>query len=80
MRIALLGDIAFFGKYSVEENPGVYDYFREVAEYLRGFDHVVGNLKRPSRSRGRARTAPSPPTSAPIPPTSLSCSSWGSTW
>jgi gamma-polyglutamate biosynthesis protein CapA len=52
MRIALLGDIAFFGKYSVEENPGVYDYFREVAEYLRGFDHVVGNLETPLAEPG----------------------------
>ncbi len=47
MKIALLGDIAFFGKYSVEGNPSVRDYFRGVAAYLRGFDHVVGNLETP---------------------------------
>lgn len=47
MKIALLGDIAFFGKYSVGGNSRVRHYFREAAEYLEGFDHVVGNLETP---------------------------------
>lgn len=47
MRIALLGDIAFFGKYSIGGNPRVLDYFRDAAVYLKGFDHVVGNLETP---------------------------------
>lgn len=53
MRIALLGDIAFYGKYSVEGNASVHDYFRDAAEYLRGFDHVVGNLETPFSEGGR---------------------------
>ena len=47
MRIALLGDIALFGKMSVNENPNVAAYFSEIAEYLKGFDYVVGNLETP---------------------------------
>lgn len=47
MKIALLGDIALFGKYSVDGNPRVRDYFRGAAEYLKTFDHVVGNLETP---------------------------------
>ena len=38
MRIALLGDMAFFGRMSVKENPDAGAYFSEVADYLRGFD------------------------------------------
>lgn len=47
MKIALLGDIALFGKYSIDGNPRVRDYFRDAAEYLKTFDHVVGNLETP---------------------------------
>jgi poly-gamma-glutamate synthesis protein (capsule biosynthesis protein) len=47
MKVALLGDMAFYGKYSVDAGPGVFRYFDEVREYLAGFDHVVGNLETP---------------------------------
>lgn len=47
MKIALLGDIALFGKMSVNENPNVAAYFSEIADYLKGFDYVVGNLETP---------------------------------
>lgn len=47
MKIALLGDIALFGRLSVNENPNVEDYFSEIADYLNGFDYVVGNLETP---------------------------------
>ena len=47
MRIALLGDIALFGKMSVNENPNVAAYFSEIADYLKEFDYVVGNLETP---------------------------------
>lgn len=47
MKIALLGDIAFFGKNSVENNPNVFNYFEDVATILKGFDHVIGNLETP---------------------------------
>ena len=47
MKIALLGDIALFGKMSVKENPKLNDYFAEVSEHLKSFDYVVGNLETP---------------------------------
>lgn len=46
MRIALLGDIALYGKYSIS-NSEVYSYFRDVATKLKEFDYVVGNLETP---------------------------------
>lgn len=47
MKIALLGDIALFGKMSVTENAHVSDCFSVVADYLKDFDYVVGNLETP---------------------------------
>lgn len=47
MKIALLGDVAFFGKNSVENNSDVFSYFEKVAAVLKDFDHVVGNLETP---------------------------------
>jgi len=47
MKIALLGDIAFFGKFDINQNPKIKDYFKEVGEYLSQFDYVVGNLETP---------------------------------
>jgi poly-gamma-glutamate synthesis protein (capsule biosynthesis protein) len=47
MRIALIGDIALFGKMSLKNNPGIMDYFTDVANYLSHFDYVVGNLETP---------------------------------
>lgn len=41
MRIALLGDIALFGECTDSA------YFKEIGEYLSGFDYVVGNLETP---------------------------------
>lgn len=41
MKIALLGDIALFGRCLT---PG---YFDEIGKYLAGFDYVVGNLETP---------------------------------
>lgn len=47
MKIALLGDIAFFGKHDLTKNPSAKEYFAKVAEYLKGFDVVVGNFETP---------------------------------
>lgn len=48
MKIALLGDMAFFGKYSLKNDPQtVRDYFGEAARFLKEFDVVVGNLETP---------------------------------
>ena len=46
MRIALLGDIALYGKYSMK-NKNIYNYFSEVSKFLGEFDFVVGNLETP---------------------------------
>lgn len=46
MKIALLGDIAFYGKYSTA-NRNIYEYFSDVANILKEFDHVIGNLETP---------------------------------
>lgn len=53
MKIAFLGDIAFFGKYSLS-NKSIYNYFREMSVLLKGYDHVVGNLEVPFIDDGRA--------------------------
>lgn len=50
MKVALLGDMAFYGKYSMK-NENVYDYFSDVAKFLSDFDLVVGNLETPLCSR-----------------------------
>ncbi len=47
MKIALLGDIAFYGKYSIDGNEDVFSYFKSVSDYLKDFDFVVGNLETP---------------------------------
>lgn len=46
MKIALLGDIALYGKYS-SKNNNVMDYFSDASRLLREFDYVVGNLETP---------------------------------
>lgn len=46
MRVALLGDIGLFGKYTLE-NKNIFNYFREVSDYLKEIDVVVGNLETP---------------------------------
>lgn len=47
MRIALLGDIALFGKMSMLGNNNWRDYFSEVSDVLSQMDYVVGNLETP---------------------------------
>lgn len=47
MKIALLGDIALFGTYSVNENGTILEKLDEISEYLACFDCVVGNLETP---------------------------------
>ena len=53
MKIALLGDMAFFGKMSLNENSRVEDFFSDVADYLKGFDYVIGNLETPFSEKKR---------------------------
>lgn len=47
MRIALLGDIAFFGSYSISCNSQLRGNLKDISDYLVGFDYVVGNLETP---------------------------------
>lgn len=47
MNLALLGDIALFGKMSIRGNPSINDHLSEIADYLKEFDYVVGNLETP---------------------------------
>ena len=46
MKIALLGDTAFFGK-NTTNNHGVFDYFKDIREKLKEYDDVVVNLETP---------------------------------
>ncbi len=46
MKLALLGDIAFFGKYSTD-NSKIYEYFSELSLELKKYDFVIGNLETP---------------------------------
>lgn len=52
MKIALLGDIAFYGVYSLE-NESVFHYFEDIAKILRQYDYVIGNLETPFVDNGR---------------------------
>ncbi|MFW2342857.1 CapA family protein [Brevundimonas sp.] len=47
MKIALLGDIAPFGRCCVRERPNLLSELDKVAEALRGHDVVIGNLETP---------------------------------
>lgn len=53
MKIALLGDIAFFGKFDILKNRSIKEYFAQVSDYLSGFDYVIGNLETPLISDSR---------------------------
>ena len=47
MRIALLGDIALFGRLSYKNSKDLNYYFEDVASFLGTMDYVVGNLETP---------------------------------
>ena len=47
MKIALLGDIAFFGRFSKQNNTNLEDYFKKISQRLATYDLVVGNLETP---------------------------------
>lgn len=54
LRIALLGDIGFYGKYSFDNND-IYEYFKDASECLKEFDYVIGNLETPLLDYGKAK-------------------------
>jgi len=47
MRIALLGDIAAFGRYCLNNDSSLLNYFGSIKKYLSAFDLVIGNLEAP---------------------------------
>ena len=47
MKIAFLGDIAFHGKFCIESNNNLYEYFDDARKFLSNCDYVVGNLETP---------------------------------
>lgn len=47
MKIALVGDVALFGKYCLKNNEKILDQLRSIKEYLSKFDLVIGNLEAP---------------------------------
>ena len=53
MRIALLGDIAPFGRYCLNKNKKLYTHFKTVKKHLSSFDFVIGNLEAPFVNKER---------------------------
>lgn len=51
IKIALLGDVAFFGKHCVNNNSDVYSYFSNVKQELSKFDYVIANFETPFRDK-----------------------------
>jgi poly-gamma-glutamate synthesis protein (capsule biosynthesis protein) len=47
LKIALLGDIAAFGKYCAITNPNVKNELSDIKQFLSGYDIVLGNLETP---------------------------------
>lgn len=47
MKIALLGDIALFGNYNLNNNRFLIEKIAEISKYLNQFDIVVGNFESP---------------------------------
>lgn len=54
MKIALLGDMGFYGKYSLD-NEEIYEYFSDVALKLEEFDYVIGNLETPFTTSNKVK-------------------------
>ncbi|HEJ9519405.1 TPA: CapA family protein [Proteus mirabilis] len=47
MKIALLGNIALFGKYSITNSFNYEEYFSDVKKILSKCDYIIGNLEAP---------------------------------
>lgn len=47
MKIALLGDIALFGRFSIINNKDIFKYLEDIKDLLSKYDYVVGNLETP---------------------------------
>lgn len=47
MKIAILGDTALYGKFSIENNARIYKYLEPVKSELSQYDYIVLNLETP---------------------------------
>ena len=47
MRVALIGDMAFYGAYGIKSNKHLPEKLKDISLYLKQFDCVVGNLETP---------------------------------
>lgn len=47
MRVALIGDMAFYGAYGIKSNKHLPERLKDISLYLKQFDCVVGNLETP---------------------------------
>jgi len=47
MKIAFIGDIALIGKYDITKNPEAKNRLDVLADKLKGYDYVIGNLESP---------------------------------
>ena len=59
MRLALLGDIALFGSFDVNNNLHLKDNLSVISLYLDRFDYVVGNLETPFSEKKKKHGAKS---------------------
>lgn len=59
MKIALLGDIALFGCYSLKNNDDLCNKLSEISEHLHQFDYVIGNLETPFSVKAKRNGAKS---------------------
>lgn len=51
MKIALLGDIALFGAFNINNNKELLPKLDKIALYLSQFDYIIGNLETPFSER-----------------------------
>ena len=54
MKIAFLGDIALIGKYDLTQSLNAKSRLNTIADYLKNFDHVIGNLETPLTSKKKS--------------------------
>ncbi len=47
MKIALLGDVALFGRFCLNNDKNILSYFNDIRRKLKGYDIVVANLETP---------------------------------
>lgn len=59
MKLAFIGDIALFGKYSINNNNDLVNNLADISKYLHQFDLVIGNLESPFSVKKKTKGAKS---------------------